>query len=124
MIYWSTPRLQSLPTMEFLLLQSNVRKNLPDGDEYDAAQERGEVASRGGERSGKEHSVPAPTAADIGLTRKEIHEARQVSVPDQNSELVTAADIGLANIYFHPAFYNRRPHLSILFATTPHNEES
>lgn len=45
-------------------------------DEYDAAQERGEVASRGGERSGKEHSPIAPSAADIGISRKEIHEAR------------------------------------------------
>lgn len=47
-------------------------------DEYDAAQERGEVATRGGERSGREHSTPAPSAADIGLSRKDIHEARQL----------------------------------------------
>lgn len=47
-------------------------------EEYDAAQERGEIATRGGERSGKEHSVPLPTAADIGLSRKDIHEARQI----------------------------------------------
>lgn len=36
------------------------------------------MASAGGERSGREHSAPLPTAADIGLTRKEIHEARQI----------------------------------------------
>jgi hypothetical protein len=47
-------------------------------DEYDAAQERGEVATRGGEGSGREHSPAAPTAADLGLTRKEVHDARQV----------------------------------------------
>jgi hypothetical protein len=46
-------------------------------DEYDAAQERGEVQKAGGARN---FNVPKknnePTAADIGLTRKEIHEAR------------------------------------------------
>lgn len=48
-------------------------------DEYDAAQERGEVASHGGDRMS---NVPdrndAPTAADLGLSRKDIHEARQI----------------------------------------------
>jgi hypothetical protein len=44
-------------------------------DEYDAAQIRGEVAS-----VGKPVNVPdgnnIPTADDLGLTRKDIHEAR------------------------------------------------
>ena len=47
-------------------------------DEYDAAQERGEVA-RQGQRTDlipDEKKVPTPT--DIGLSYKEIHEARQV----------------------------------------------
>jgi hypothetical protein len=56
------------------MMKSNVEQRRL-ADEYDAAKERGEVASRGGERSGKEHS-PAATVADVGLTRKEIHEAR------------------------------------------------
>lgn len=49
-------------------------------DEYDAAQERGEVTGRGGggERSGKEHSPASPAVTDLGLTRKDIHEARAV----------------------------------------------
>ena len=47
-------------------------------DEYDAAQDRGGAATRGGERSGREHSPKAPTAADLGLTRKDIHEARLI----------------------------------------------
>jgi hypothetical protein len=49
-------------------------------DEYDAAQERGEIASPkgGGERSGRERSQAKATAADVGLSRKEIHEARQI----------------------------------------------
>ena len=44
-------------------------------DEYDAAQERGEVQSRGGDQSSKSE---LPTAAAIGLSRKDIHEARQI----------------------------------------------
>ena len=59
-----------------LEIEAGAKRRL--ADEYDAAQERGEVASRGGERSGLEHSVPAPSAADIGLSRKDIHEARIV----------------------------------------------
>ncbi len=47
-------------------------------EEYDAAQERGEVASRGGEHSGREHSQVAPSAADLRLARKDIHEARRL----------------------------------------------
>lgn len=43
-------------------------------DEYDAAQERGEVRTVG--------NVPeqnnTPTTADVGLSRKDIHEARQI----------------------------------------------
>lgn len=45
-------------------------------DEYDAAQARGEVATAG-KRSQAERLIEAPpSAADIGLSRKEIHEAR------------------------------------------------
>lgn len=58
------------------LIEARAKMRL--ADEYDAAQERGEVASRGGERSGREHSTPAPSAEDLGLSRKEIHEARQL----------------------------------------------
>ena len=42
-------------------------------DEYYAAQDRAEVATRGGERSGLQHSPVPPTAADLGLRRDEIH---------------------------------------------------
>ena len=48
-------------------------------DEYDAAQERGEVATHGGNRvSNVPDRNDAPTAADLGLSRKDIHEARQI----------------------------------------------
>ncbi|MGN6117759.1 MAG: hypothetical protein ACTHN2_19825 [Nitrobacter sp.] len=46
-------------------------------DEYDAAQERGEVASAHDGKFGRsEPERLKPTAADIGLSRKDIHEAR------------------------------------------------
>lgn len=45
-------------------------------DEYDAAQERGEIRGRGGDQtSTAEVCLPGP--ADIGLTHKDIYEARQ-----------------------------------------------
>lgn len=43
-------------------------------EEYDAAQERGDVASQGKPSSAEGFT----TAADIGLTHKDIHEARQL----------------------------------------------
>ena len=49
-------------------------------DEYDAAQERGEVAANG-QRSPAiltENSSPRATAKEIGVTRKAIFEARQI----------------------------------------------
>jgi DNA primase len=50
-----------------------------NADEYDAAQERGEVATRQNNPGSQGHvpkqNMPA-TAADIGLSRKDIHEAR------------------------------------------------
>lgn len=46
-------------------------------DEYDAAQDRGDVAKAGGDK-GKLPDGNFATAADIGLTHKEIHEARQL----------------------------------------------
>ncbi|WP_446945201.1 hypothetical protein [Rhizobium leguminosarum] len=40
------------------LLLPNAKRRL--ADEYDAAQKRGDIAKRGGERSGLEHSTPPP----------------------------------------------------------------
>jgi len=61
-------------------LQIEARAKLRLADEYDAAQERGEVA-RGSVRTDivpDENDVRPATAADLGLTRKDIHEARLV----------------------------------------------
>ncbi len=44
-------------------------------DEYDAAQERGEVARAGDNQHNQE---VVPNSNDLGLTRKQIHEARQI----------------------------------------------
>ena len=60
-----------------LEIEARAKRRL--ADEYDAAQERGEVAS-GSVRTDivpGENDVRPATAADIGLTRKDIHEARQ-----------------------------------------------
>lgn len=44
-------------------------------DEYDAAQDRGEVATHGGDRKIK---VPNANLENIGLTKRDVHEARQI----------------------------------------------
>lgn len=59
-----------------LEIEAGAKRRL--ADEYDAAQERGEVKANGGARN---FSVPdenseLPSASDIGLSRKAIHEAR------------------------------------------------
>lgn len=47
--------------------------------EYDAAQERGEVATgRDGPRAGVTDGNAKITAAEVGLSRKDIHDARRV----------------------------------------------
>lgn len=59
-----------------LMIESRAKVRL--AEEYDAAQERGEVATVG-KRSQPERLVEAPpSAAEIGLSRKDIHEARQI----------------------------------------------
>lgn len=60
-----------------LEIESQAKRRL--ADEYDAAQERGEVRTVG--------NVPeqnnTPTTADIGISRKEIHEARIIRDAEQ-----------------------------------------
>lgn len=59
-----------------LEIQSDAKRRL--ADEYDAAQERGEVAKIGDNLPSVPKQNSKPTAADIGLTRKQIHEARAI----------------------------------------------
>lgn len=60
-----------------LLIEARAKVRL--ADEYDAAQDRGEVGASGARTdlvtNGNEVTPPA---ADVGLSRKEIHDARQI----------------------------------------------
>lgn len=57
-----------------LIIEARAKMRL--AEEYDAAQDRGEVRRPNNEKTNS--SVEAVSAADIGLTHKEIHEARQI----------------------------------------------
>jgi hypothetical protein len=60
-----------------LLLQSNAKRRL--ADEYDAAQERGEVSRQGQRTDIIPDGKKVPTVSEIpGLSSKEIHEARLI----------------------------------------------
>ena len=73
-----------------LMIEARAKRRL--ADEYDRAQARGEVATRGGERSGREHSPAVPTAADLGLTRKMVYQARQLR--DAEARLFAGGEVG------------------------------
>lgn len=58
-------------------IESAAKKRL--ADEYDAAQKRGEVANgRDGPGAGVTDGNAKVTVAEIGLTRKDVHDARQI----------------------------------------------
>lgn len=60
-----------------LEIEARAKRRL--ADEYDAAQERGEAATQARHPGSVPNGNAAPaTAADLGLTRKQVHEARQV----------------------------------------------
>lgn len=62
---------------EALVIEARAKHRL--ADEYDAAQERGEVASgRDGPGAGVSNGNAKATVAQIGITRKEIHDARLI----------------------------------------------
>jgi hypothetical protein len=64
-----------------LEIEAGAKRRL--ADEYDAAQERGEVAGHGRTSDVQLGNVTLPSAADIGLSRKEIHDARQIRDAEQ-----------------------------------------
>lgn len=67
-----------------LEIEAQAKRRL--ADEYDAAQERGEVSSgRDGPGAGVLHGNAKATVADLGLTRKAIHEARQLRDAEEAS---------------------------------------
>lgn len=59
-----------------LEIEARAKRRL--ADEYDAAQERGEVATATDGKLGRSNGERPTTAADLGLSRKQVHEARQV----------------------------------------------
>ncbi len=59
------------------ILMTEARGKMRLAEEYDAAQDRGEVAGPTGNNLRSE-AERKPTAADVGLSRKDIHEARQI----------------------------------------------
>ena len=59
-----------------LEIEAGAKRRL--ADEYDAAQERGEIAGPADRHSNSRAEANKATAADIGLTHKDIHEARQI----------------------------------------------
>lgn len=59
-----------------LLIESEAKRRL--ADEYDAAQERGEIKTRAANQHASSEQEEAVTAMDIGLTHKQVHEARQI----------------------------------------------
>lgn len=65
--------------------QAGAQRRL--ADEYDGAQARGEVATRADGTAIRDH-VPGKnkvaTVKDIGLTRKQVHEARAVRDAEKN----------------------------------------
>ncbi|MDA9465335.1 hypothetical protein [Bradyrhizobium sp. CCBAU 53415] len=61
------------PAADALEIEAGAKRRL--ADEYDAAQERGEVQRRGGDETSK---AEVPKVSDIGLTHKDIHEARLI----------------------------------------------
>lgn len=59
-------------------IEAQAKRRL--ADEYDAAQERGEVAGHGGDRK---INVPAANVEAIGITRREVLEAREIRDAEQ-----------------------------------------
>ncbi|MEM1345631.1 MAG: hypothetical protein AAGI34_13775 [Pseudomonadota bacterium] len=57
-----------------LEIEATAKRRL--ADEYDAAQERGEVRGAGNPNCSGSEQLPGPS--DLGLTRKQVHDARQV----------------------------------------------
>jgi hypothetical protein len=76
---------QHAPQADALEIEAQAKRRL--ADEYDAAQERGEVA-KGRPKSIPEQNTFQPTVSDIGLTSKEIHEARELRDAEQSRATV------------------------------------
>lgn len=74
-----------------LEIESMAKRRL--ADEYDAAQERGEVRTRSDNQHASSEREEAVSAADLGLSHKEIHEARLVRDAERNDPGVVRRSI-------------------------------
>lgn len=70
-----------------LLIEARAKMRL--ADEYDAAQERGEVAKNGDNLTRITKGNSKATMADIGLNGKDVHEARKLRDAEKNDPGVT-----------------------------------
>ena len=90
-----------------LLWPVDRRRKRRLADEYDAAQERGEVSS------GRPKSLPdgntSATVADVGLSSKDIHEARQIRDAEAADPTIRSASAKTAS--HNPRARSRPPHL-------------
>ena len=62
-------------------IESAAKRRL--ADEYDAAQAAGQVRTRADNQHASSGAEEAVSVADIGLTHKDIHEARQIRDAEQ-----------------------------------------
>ncbi len=81
-----------------LVIEAQAKRRL--ADEYDAAQERGEVASKGG-NYGNQHAAyvvdeNVATAADLGLNRNAIYDARVIRDAEANDPGIVARTVAAA----------------------------
>ncbi|MFG6589992.1 hypothetical protein [Sulfitobacter sp. 1A12157] len=64
-------------------------------EEYDAAQDRGEVAKDGKPKTvGGDNGIKPATAADIGLRRDEIHDARKLRDAERDEPGIIQRRVG------------------------------
>ena len=86
-------------------LEIEALANRRIADEYDAAQARGDVANgRDGPGAGVLNGNAKATAAEIGLSRKDIHEARQIRDAEQAQPGIVRATLDAAHPMLRPIF--------------------
>jgi hypothetical protein len=78
-----TERRKPRKQADALEIEAQAKRRL--ADEYDAVQERGEVATVGKRSQPERLQSAPPNAADIGLSRKDIHEARIIRDAEQEN---------------------------------------
>jgi hypothetical protein len=88
-------------------LTSTKRQFAKTGAEYDAAQERNEIAPHEEILSSgpdvPKQNIGRPTAGDIGLSRKDIHEARIVRDAEKSDPGIVRRTVGAAIAVVQPA---------------------